>query len=106
MAYIFLKNRAGILGNVSVYNLYTNERVRLYTHTGASDLNLDTITDLWPAANWMEREAFDFYGINFDGHNNLMRILNVEDMAYHPMRKEYRLEDDTRTDKDDTYFGR
>lgn len=89
-----------------LHNLYTNERIRLYSHTSAGDLIFDSITDLWPAANWMEREAFDFYGINFEGHNNLLRILNVEDMDYHPMRKEYRLEDDTRTDKDDTYFGR
>ncbi|HRD08357.1 MAG TPA: NADH-quinone oxidoreductase subunit C, partial [Saprospiraceae bacterium] len=81
-----------------LHNLLTNERIRLYTHTCAGDLNFDSVTDIWPAANWMEREAFDFYGLNFEGHSNLARILNVEDMDYHPMRKEYRLEDDTRTD--------
>ena len=54
----------------------------------------------------MERETFDFFGIIFDGHPNLTRILNVEDMDYHPMKKEYALEDETRTDKDDTFFGR
>lgn len=89
-----------------LHNLYTNERVRLYSFTDEGNPTFATITDLWPAANWMEREAFDFYGIHFEGHPNLIRILNVEDMDYHPLRKEYRLEDDTRTDKDDTYFGR
>ena len=54
----------------------------------------------------MERETFDFYGINFKGHPNLKRILNMEDMKYHPMLKEYPLEDGTREDKDDKMFGR
>ena len=58
------------------------------------------------AANWMEREAYDFYGVIFTGHPNLIRILNVEDMDYHPMRKEYPLEDGTREDKTDLFFGR
>lgn len=89
-----------------LHNLYTNERIRVYSHAPASDPVFATATTLWPAANWMEREAFDFYGLQFEGHPNLTRILNVEDMDYHPMRKEYKLEDDTRTDKDDTYFGR
>lgn len=89
-----------------LHNLYTNERVRIYTCMPKTDLNVPTCTGLWAAANWMEREAFDFYGFQFEGHPELTRILNVEDMDYHPMRKEYQLEDDTRTDKDDSYFGR
>ena len=58
------------------------------------------------AANWMERETYDFYGVNFVGHPNLKRILNVDEMDYFPMRKEYPLEDQTRSDKDDEMFGR
>jgi len=61
---------------------------------------------LFVGANWMERETFDFYGVNFKGHPNMKRILNEDSMDYHPMRKEYQLEDATREDKDDTYFGR
>lgn len=52
----------------------------------------------------MEHRIFDFYGIDFVGHPNLIRILNVEYMDYHPMRKEYPLEDATRLDKDDRFW--
>jgi NADH-quinone oxidoreductase subunit C len=54
----------------------------------------------------MERETFDFFGINFIGHPNMKRILNVEEMDYSPLRKEFPLEDQTRVDKDDEMFGR
>ena len=57
-------------------------------------------------ANWMERETYDFFGVNFVGHPNLKRILNVDEMDYFPMRKEFPLEDQTRIDKDDEMFGR
>jgi len=54
----------------------------------------------------MERETYDFFGVNFVGHPNLIRILNVDEMDYFPMRKEFPLEDQTRIDKDDEMFGR
>ena len=50
--------------------------------------------------------AFHFFGIRFKGHPNLKRILNMDEMNYHPLRKEYPLEDASRHDKDDRYFGR
>jgi NADH-quinone oxidoreductase subunit C len=89
-----------------LHNLPKNLRIRLKTFFSINDPYVPTITPIFSAANWMEREAFDFYGIIFKGHPNLKRILNVEDMTYHPMRKEYPLEDGTREDKDDKMFGR
>ena len=89
-----------------LHNMQTNERVRIRTTMAKDDLVLPSIIPLWPAANWMEREAYDFYGFTFTGHPNLVRILNMDEMNYFPMRKEYALEDEARTDKDDKYFGR
>jgi NADH-quinone oxidoreductase subunit C len=83
-----------------------NFRIRVKAFIPLSNPAIATITDIFVGANWMERETFDFYGIIFTGHPNLKRILNEEDMDYHPMRKEYQLEDDTRQDKDNRFFGR
>jgi len=89
-----------------LHNWRANIRIRVKVFFPVSDPHLPTATTLWPAANWMERETYDFYGVLFDGHPNLTRILNVEDLDVFPLRKEYRLEDGTRTDKDDRFFGR
>jgi len=89
-----------------LHNLPKNLRIRLKIFFPISDPHVPTLTPVFSAANWMEREAFDFYGVIFTGHPNLKRILNMEDMTYHPMRKEYPLEDGTREDKDDRMFGR
>lgn len=89
-----------------MHNMKENFRVRIETFLPNTNPKIATATTLFPAANWMERETFDFYGIIFDGHPNLKRILNVEYMDYHPMRKEYPLEDPTRHDKEDSFFGR
>lgn len=92
-----------------IYHIHSfshNFRLRLKAFVPAEKPEIATVTPLYSGANWMERETFDFFGIHFEGHPNLIRILNVEDMDYHPLRKEYPLEDATRTDKNDTYFGR
>ena len=92
-----------------VYHLHSfvnNHRIRIKTTTDINDPTLPTATTIWPAANWMERETYDFYGILFGDHPNLKRILNVEDMTDFPMRKDFPLEDQTREDKDDSMFGR
>ena len=92
-----------------VYHLHSfvnNHRIRIKTSTDIKNPVIPTATILWPAANWMERETYDFYGILFEGHPNLVRILNMEDMTDFPMRKEFPLEDQTREDKDDSMFGR
>ncbi|ADY53497.1 NADH dehydrogenase subunit C [Pseudopedobacter saltans DSM 12145] len=92
-----------------VYHLHSfknNVRVRIKTFLPVSDPTIPTVTDLWNGANWMERETFDFFGIQFIGHPDLRRILNVDDMTVFPMRKEYPLEDPNRVDKKDYFFGR
>ncbi|MFZ4456153.1 MAG: NADH-quinone oxidoreductase subunit C [Bacteroidales bacterium] len=113
--FIFLTDLCGIhypeqereLGVIyHLHNLVENKRIRLKTFVTKEQPQVDSLVSLFESANWMERETFDFYGIDFVGHPNLIRILNVEYMDYHPMRKEYPLEDATRTDKDDSYFGR
>ncbi len=89
-----------------LHNLEDNVRIRFKVFTESNQPDVYTATGLFSAANWMERETYDFYGVNFVGHPNLKRILNVDEMDYFPLRKEYPLEDQTRTDKDDEMFGR
>jgi len=89
-----------------LHSMRNGHRIRLKTETPMKDPVFPTFTDLWPTTNWMEREAWDFFGIQFRGHPNLKRILNMEDFPAFPMRKDYPLEDPTREDKDDSYFGR
>ena len=89
-----------------LHNLEDNVRIRFKVFTDINTPDVFTATKLFACANWMERETYDFFGINFVGHPNLKRILNVDEMDYFPMRKEYPLEDQTRIDKDDEMFGR
>jgi NADH-quinone oxidoreductase subunit C len=92
-----------------VYHLHSwtnNMRVRVKVFFPKDDPHVPTATTLWPTANWMERQEYDFFGVVFTGHPDLRRILNVDDLDVFPLRKEYRLEDGTRTDKDDRFFGR
>lgn len=89
-----------------VHSLVNNFRIRIKVFLSGADVHIPTATGLYESANWMERETFDFFGILFGDHPNLVRILNVEEMDYYPMRKEYPLEDATRQDKIDALFGR
>jgi NADH-quinone oxidoreductase subunit C len=89
-----------------LHNLEDNVRIRFKIFTAIDQPDVYTATGLFSSANWMERETYDFYGVNFLGHPNLKRILNVDEMDYFPLRKEYPLEDQTRRDKDDEMFGR
>lgn len=89
-----------------LHNLAQNTRIRFKVFTSIENTDVFTASKLYAAADWMERETFDFYGVNFVGHHNLKRILNVDEMDYFPLRKEYPLEDQTRIDKDDEMFGR
>ena len=89
-----------------LHNMQKNLRIRLKTFVSVNEPKVPTVTTLFPTANWMERQEYDFFGIQFTGHPNLKRILNVDDMVAFPMRKEFPLEDGTRDDKDDKMFGR
>lgn len=89
-----------------LHNLRQNVRIRYKIFTDIKKPDVFSAYALYSAANWMERETYDFFGVNFVGHPNLKRILNIEEMEYFPLRKEYPLEDQKRTDKDDEMFGR
>ncbi len=89
-----------------LHNMPKNYRVRLKTYFDINKPEIPTATDLWPGANWMERETYDFYGVKFKGHPKLKKILNVDEMDAFPLRKDFPLEDQTRDDKSDKMFGR
>jgi NADH-quinone oxidoreductase subunit C len=114
--YMFLTSLCGMhypqdkgkeLGVVyQLHNLVANHRLRVKVYFPVEDPTVPTATDIWATANWMERETYDFFGILFEGHPDLRRILNVDEMDYFPMRKEIPLEDQNRDDKKDYMFGR
>ncbi|MBP6432169.1 MAG: NADH-quinone oxidoreductase subunit C [Ferruginibacter sp.] len=89
-----------------LHNLIANVRLRFKVFVPIEKPDVFSATALYQSANFMERETYDFFGVNFVGHPNLIRILNVDEMDYFPMRKEFPLEDQTRIDKDDEMFGR
>ena len=88
-----------------LHNWVENTRIRVKAYLNGTP-EIDTISDIFLSSNWMEREAWDFYGINFKNHPQLKRILNMDEMISFPMRKEFPMEDSGRTDKDDRFFGR
>ncbi len=76
-----------------VYVLYSfpkNERMRVKTQI-ADGQSEPTATDIWPTANWLERECFDMFGINFEGHPDLRRILLPDGWKGYPLRKDYNI---------------
>jgi len=75
-----------------VYNLYsmgTFQRFRLKARVSEDDTTIDTVEVVWPAANWNEREVYDLFGITFNNHTDLRRILMPDDWVGHPLRKDY-----------------
>ena len=89
-----------------LHNLVDNIRIRFKVFTDINKPDIFSATALYSSANWMERETWDFFGVKFIGHPNLKRILNMDEMDYHPLRKEYPIEDQARDDKSDKMFGR
>jgi NADH-quinone oxidoreductase subunit C len=89
-----------------LHNWIENKRIRIKCFLSGTNPEIKSISKIFLCANWMERETWDFYGINFMGHPQLKRILNMDEMVSFPMRKEFPMEDSGRTDKDDRFFGR
>jgi NADH-quinone oxidoreductase subunit C len=71
------------------YSLKHKHRLRLVVPVEEDDAELDSLTPLWAAADWLEREVWDMFGIRFRGHPNLKRILMYEEFEGHPLRKDY-----------------
>jgi len=75
-----------------VYHLYSialNHRIRVKVRLDEDDALVPTATPVWPIANWFEREVWDMFGIRFDGHPDLRRLLMYEEFVGHPLRKDY-----------------
>ena len=89
-----------------LHNWYENKRIRIKVYLNGEKPEIKTVSNIFLSSNWMERETYDFFGINFIGHPQLKRILNMDEMVSFPMRKEFPMEDSGRTDKDDRFFGR
>jgi NADH-quinone oxidoreductase subunit C len=76
-----------------VYNLYSiSKNVRVRLKAAAGEAGIDSVTNVWPTANWMEREAYDLFGVSFNNHPDLRRLLLPKDWDGHPLRKDYPLE--------------
>ena len=77
---------------VVVYHLFSlslKHRLRLEVPVEEADAEVDSVTSLWAAADWLEREVWDMFGIRFRGHQNLKRILMYDEFVGHPLRKDY-----------------
>jgi NADH-quinone oxidoreductase subunit C len=86
-AVLFVPKRFEIV--VNLLSLSKRERLRVRVQVSESDPNIDSLFDLYPGTEAMEREVFDMFGISFVGHPDLTRILMPEDWQGHPLRKDY-----------------
>lgn len=75
--------------NYHLYSLPLNHRLRVKLFLNEDDAHAPSVTGIWPPANWHEREVFDMFGVIFDGHPNLQRILMPADYEGHPLRKDF-----------------
>jgi NADH-quinone oxidoreductase subunit C len=98
--------KASIAVVYHLYNMIGKVRIRVKVFLHEQHPDIPTATVLWNGANWMERETYDFFGVKFEGHPDLRRILNMDELNVHPMLRQYPLEDPNRVDKKDEYFGR
>lgn len=84
------KDRYGLVYQLG--NAETNERISVRCFVNDPDPAVPSVVELWEGANWLEREAWDMFGVRFDGHPDLRRILLPEEFAAHPLRKDYPLQ--------------
>jgi len=96
----------GIAVVYHLHNMVEQVRIRVKVFISEQNPTILTATTVWKGANWMERETYDLFGVKFEGHPDLRRILNMDDLGVHPMLKQYPLEDPNRVDKKDEFFGR
>jgi len=75
-----------------ILSMSLKARLRLVVRLDGGDAAIDSITPVWPSANFYEREVFDLFGVHFGGHPNLRRIMMPEDWNGHPLRKDYPVE--------------
>lgn len=100
------EKKHGIAVVYHLHSMVNRIRVRVKVFVDEHHPEIPTATTLWNGANWMERETYDLFGVQFQGHPDLRRILNMDELGVHPMLKQYPLEDPNRVDKKDEYFGR
>lgn len=77
--------------NYNLYSMRKNRRLRLRVLWSDGDEDVPSVTVVWPNANWSEREVFDMFGVTFDGHPDLRRLMMPDDWDGHPLRKDYPL---------------
>jgi NADH-quinone oxidoreductase subunit C len=78
--------------NYHMMSLLRRERLRVKVCVAGSDAVVESVTSVWPTANWHEREVYDLFGVRFEGHPDLRRILMPETWEGHPLRKDYPVE--------------
>ena len=82
----------GLVWSIFLTNTDANWRLTVRAWLNEPDLSVPSVTSLWEGANWMEREVFDMFGIQFEGHPDLRRILMPPEFTAHPLRKDYPLQ--------------
>ena len=83
------KNRFTVVYNI--YSMKNDFRLRLKADVDESDCMIDSVSSVWQAANWQERETYDMYGIKFNDHPDLRRMYMPEEFEHHPLRKDFPL---------------
>jgi len=74
-----------------LFSLSNNQRLRIRTRLPDKDPSIDSLTSIWKNANWLEREAYDMFGVRFEGHPYLRRLFMYDGFEGHPLRKDYPL---------------